>query len=181
MQTRDTLSLKDRELIALGASVAATCQPCTVYHVKAAREAGLAETEIREAVNTALLVREASTEAMAGLADQLIEKRCPSEAACSPQSTLTGGLVMLASAFAINCTSGLPGLMAAARELGASDPLLQETLLIARVVKKESGKKAAAATQAFFEGTDPDACDPEAESAACAALGTGCCSGQEGN
>ena len=41
---------KTKILIALGASVCAHCQPCLQYHVKHAREAGLTEEEIREAI-----------------------------------------------------------------------------------------------------------------------------------
>jgi AhpD family alkylhydroperoxidase len=57
-----------KELIALGASVAANCQPCLHYHVGKAREAGANEQEIREAIGVAKIVREGA----AGMMDQFI-------------------------------------------------------------------------------------------------------------
>jgi AhpD family alkylhydroperoxidase len=46
-----------RELIAVGASVTANCQPCLKYHVSKAMESGAEEDEITEAVNVAKMVR----------------------------------------------------------------------------------------------------------------------------
>jgi len=48
-----TLSHRDRELVALGAALAANCIPCIQYHVPEARKAGLTEVEIGEAVELA--------------------------------------------------------------------------------------------------------------------------------
>jgi AhpD family alkylhydroperoxidase len=48
-----TLSHRDRELVALGAALAANCIPCIQYHVPEARKAGLTEAEIGEAVELA--------------------------------------------------------------------------------------------------------------------------------
>jgi AhpD family alkylhydroperoxidase len=45
------------ELIAIGASVTANCQPCLQYHVSKAMENGAEEDEIREAVSVAKMVR----------------------------------------------------------------------------------------------------------------------------
>jgi len=39
-----------KELIAVGASVSAHCQPCLAYHIAKARELGLDECTIREAI-----------------------------------------------------------------------------------------------------------------------------------
>lgn len=41
---------KTQELIALGAAVAAHCQPCVTFHVDKAKSMGLSEAEIQEAV-----------------------------------------------------------------------------------------------------------------------------------
>ncbi|MEN9728404.1 MAG: hypothetical protein RL434_2770, partial [Pseudomonadota bacterium] len=37
------LTLRERELVALGAALAANCVPCIEFHVPAARKAGLTE------------------------------------------------------------------------------------------------------------------------------------------
>lgn len=48
---------KTKELIAIGASISANCQPCLEYHTNKAREYGLTETEIKEAIEVGTLVR----------------------------------------------------------------------------------------------------------------------------
>lgn len=46
-----------KELIAVGASVTANCQPCLQYHVSKAQESGAEEQEILEAITVAKMVR----------------------------------------------------------------------------------------------------------------------------
>ncbi len=46
-----------KELIAVGASVAANCQPCLQYHVSKAQESGADEHEIVDAIAVAKMVR----------------------------------------------------------------------------------------------------------------------------
>jgi 4-carboxymuconolactone decarboxylase len=53
-----TLSLRDRELVALGAALASNCVPCIEFHVPAARKAGLSDAEIAEAVAVADRIRQ---------------------------------------------------------------------------------------------------------------------------
>jgi len=45
------------ELIAIGASIAANCQPCLQYHINKALEVGITEQEIKEAVKVGRTVR----------------------------------------------------------------------------------------------------------------------------
>ena len=47
------LSKRDNELVALGAAVGSNCVPCIVFHVREARDCGLTDDEIREAVDSA--------------------------------------------------------------------------------------------------------------------------------
>ena len=61
MSSEPVIDPKDKVLIALGASVAAGCQPCTEFQVKAARESGACEEGIQFAVEAALAVRQAAT------------------------------------------------------------------------------------------------------------------------
>ena len=58
------LDEKIKELIAVGASVGAHCQPCLTYHVARAKELGLKETEIREAIAIGHMVEKGSIAAM---------------------------------------------------------------------------------------------------------------------
>jgi len=46
-----------KELIAVGASVTANCQPCLEYHVKEARKCGADEDSIQEAIEAGQMVK----------------------------------------------------------------------------------------------------------------------------
>ncbi len=67
------LEKRIKELIAVGASVTANCQPCLEYHVGKARENGSNESEIREAIETGKLVRKGAASKMDKLILQLGE------------------------------------------------------------------------------------------------------------
>jgi AhpD family alkylhydroperoxidase len=54
-----SLDKKTLELVAIGASVAACCEPCLEFHSKAAREAGATLAEICRAIKMAEKVRQA--------------------------------------------------------------------------------------------------------------------------
>jgi 4-carboxymuconolactone decarboxylase len=47
------LSERDKELVALGAAVASNCVPCVVFHIREARDCGLTDSEIADAVQSA--------------------------------------------------------------------------------------------------------------------------------
>jgi AhpD family alkylhydroperoxidase len=52
------LTLQQRELVAIGASLASNCIPCIKFHIRQGREAGLTNELIREAVEVADSVRQ---------------------------------------------------------------------------------------------------------------------------
>jgi len=52
------LTLQQRELSAIGASLASNCIPCIKYHVQKGREAGLTDEQIEEAIEVADAVRQ---------------------------------------------------------------------------------------------------------------------------
>jgi len=51
------LNNREQSLVALGAALAANCVPCIEYHIPEAKNAGLTDLEIREAVEIADKVR----------------------------------------------------------------------------------------------------------------------------
>lgn len=55
---------RTKELIAIGASVGAHCQPCLTYHVEKARDMGISEEEIRAAIDTGHMVEKGAMSAM---------------------------------------------------------------------------------------------------------------------
>jgi AhpD family alkylhydroperoxidase len=54
---------RTKELIAIGASIGAHCQPCLTYHVEKARELG-ANEDIRAAIETGHMVEKGAMSAM---------------------------------------------------------------------------------------------------------------------
>ena len=55
---------KTKELIAIGASIGAHCQPCLTYHVAKARAMAIEENEIREAIAVGHMVEKGAMSAM---------------------------------------------------------------------------------------------------------------------
>jgi len=55
---------RTKELIAIGASVGAHCQPCLTYHVEKARELGIAEEDIHAAIEAGHMVEKGAMSAM---------------------------------------------------------------------------------------------------------------------
>ena len=54
----DLLTKRERELVAIGASLASNCVPCIDHHIKEARAFGITDAEIREAVELAKFVKD---------------------------------------------------------------------------------------------------------------------------
>lgn len=52
------LTATERELVAIGASLASNCIPCVAYHIAKARKLGLSEAHISEAIELADKVRQ---------------------------------------------------------------------------------------------------------------------------
>ena len=61
---------KNKELIAIGASISANCHPCIKYHVAKARELEIDEEEIQQAIDVGKMVRKGA----AGQMDKLLEE-----------------------------------------------------------------------------------------------------------
>ncbi len=65
------LDTRIRELIAVGASVTANCQPCLQYHVSKARESGADDEELDIAIAVAKAVRKGASAKMDSFAEEL--------------------------------------------------------------------------------------------------------------
>jgi AhpD family alkylhydroperoxidase len=63
-QRRSIMDIRIKELIAIGASVTANCQPCFKYHVDKAKESGADEQEIIEAIDVAKMIRKGAESQM---------------------------------------------------------------------------------------------------------------------
>ena len=63
---------KEKELAAVGISIAAGCKPCTDFHMKAVREAGASDDEIRRAIEDAVALRNAATSPSARVSNDVV-------------------------------------------------------------------------------------------------------------
>lgn len=62
---------KIKELIAIGASISANCQPCLEYHTGKAAEFGISDSEIKEAIEVGTFVRRGAAAKMDKFASSL--------------------------------------------------------------------------------------------------------------
>lgn len=54
----NTLTAKEKEFVALGASIASNCVPCIVYHIEKSKKAGISVELIREVIEFAKTIKE---------------------------------------------------------------------------------------------------------------------------
>ena len=67
-----TLSEVHQELVAIGAEIAANCEPCLTFHVQKAREAGITNDQLQAAVAIAQQVKETPARLMVARANRLL-------------------------------------------------------------------------------------------------------------
>ncbi len=127
---------KEKELTAVGISVAAGCKPCTNYHVKEARQAGASDEEMKRAAAAALDVREGATEIMRfHVLARLGEGGDRGGAGGASETDRVKVLVSVGAAFAVNCTSSLKEHLATAESLGISSDEIAEIVKLAAFIK----------------------------------------------
>jgi AhpD family alkylhydroperoxidase len=73
-----------KELIALGAAIGASCEPCFKFHYDKARKLGVPVDAVREAVRIGEVVKSASAKNILGLAERMLgaEEPKPAKSAC---------------------------------------------------------------------------------------------------
>ena len=74
---------RTKELIAIGASVGAHCQPCLTYHVEKARELGIDDEEIRVAIETGHMVEKGAMSAMKKFSASILDASSTTNCNCS--------------------------------------------------------------------------------------------------
>jgi AhpD family alkylhydroperoxidase len=74
---------RTKDLIAIGASVGAHCQPCLTYHVEKAYELGIDDDEIRMAIETGHMVEKGAMSAMRKFSAAVLEPTPTGGCGCS--------------------------------------------------------------------------------------------------
>jgi AhpD family alkylhydroperoxidase len=159
------ISVKEKELAAVGMSVATGCKPCTDFHVKAARKSGASDAEIKQAMSDALAVRRRATEIMEayGLA-HLGESRLEDGAEHVGSTNRVKELVCIGAAFGVNCVSSLKAHLEAAESVGISHDDITMIVKLSAFIRG----KAASHVEHLAESLDkPEAAYEKAVSACC--------------
>lgn len=78
---------KIMELIAIGASVTAHCQPCLTYHVELGRQKGLTTEEIAIAIKVGSEVEKGASKAMRKFSEGLVGSPVSTSSCCCSSGT----------------------------------------------------------------------------------------------
>ena len=134
-----TLTVKERELVNVGASVATGCKPCTDYHFEKVRGAGATDAEIKRAITDALAVRDSAREIMESHGLQHLGIVTAGEED-TPETSTTRirELVAVGAAFAVNCTTNLERHIEASRKVGVNEEEIATILNAVDFIKGEA-------------------------------------------
>ncbi len=95
------LEARTEELVAIGAALAANCEPCLRYHVRRGAEAGCTQDQMRRAVEIAQAVKDTPARLLARLAGRLLES--------SPDRPESGATREMPAAQTASASSGCCG------------------------------------------------------------------------
>lgn len=135
MQSDPVMTRQGKTLIALGASVAAGCQPCTEFQVKAAQEVGACDRGIQLAVEAALGVRHAATRSIDRWSERCQGTRPEIEASFRSELRVLAELVSVAAAICVQSVPDLVLHLSEARQAGATSDQIRAVVGIAKSVR----------------------------------------------
>ncbi len=150
------LNTAEKEMIALAASIAAGCQPCTLHHLEAARAAGTCEKGTTLAVTAGAEVRRSAAEAMAVWGIEQLGGAAELPGDWVTQRKLIRALVSVAAAFAVNSVPEFQRFAEEAHRYGATDRQIRLAVSIARKIKSVSAEKVEAAAQQLIADYEPE-------------------------
>jgi len=133
------LTIKEVELVYLGASIAAGCKPCTSYHFRKSKEAGASDEEIKTAITISIIIRDTSKKEMENHAMSLLGTNTQDEVNkdnLNPDRKKV--LISIGSAFAVNCTSTLNNYITLGESVGITNEDLNKIFRAAKLVKMKA-------------------------------------------
>lgn len=147
------LEQRDKELAAIGASIGANCRPCIEHHLPAGRAAGLAESELADAITAAQTIRHQAVDLFAARVDELLEHRGYE---AQPERLTTTSrereLVALGASVGANSHPLLDLHVGAALHVGLTATQVEAALRMAEYVQQRAAEMTAeAATRALEE------------------------------
>jgi AhpD family alkylhydroperoxidase len=155
------LEQRDKELVAIGASIGALCRPCIDHHIPAGRDAGLTEPELTRAVEAAEATHRAAAELLFRRSRELLRAagtpaRVPLQE--EPTSRLDE-LVALGASVGANCHPLLEQHIAGAIQLGLTASQVRSAIKMAEIVQQHAAEVTAGKAAGFIEaaGLNPAA------------------------
>jgi AhpD family alkylhydroperoxidase len=134
-----TLTPKEKELAAIGISVAAGCRPCTDHHVTVARKTRAGDNEFRQAIDDGLAVRSTAAQIMAAHAlSHLGEEANSGVAFAGLQMNRQAALTCIGAAFAVNCTSSLEHYLAVGESAGLGKQEITQIVELSAFIKQKA-------------------------------------------
>ena len=128
-----SLSLNEKELVAVGNFIAAGCKPCTDYHMKKVRESGATDGEIRHAIEIAAEIRRNAAEILMAHGLRRLGVHDDAEhLASAGETSRINEPISIGVAFAVNCASTLKHHLEAGGEAGISRGEVEEVVELAR-------------------------------------------------
>ena len=164
------LSEKEKALVGIGSSVAAGCQPCTRFHIKAARAAGACERGVRLAIETGLAARETALEAMALWARAEQEEAPVLDPAFRQEKEKLAALISFGATIASSSTVNIASQLSAVHTRGWDDGPIAEAVTLARGIRAMAAKRldAVLSQMNIVPSENSDGCCAEQNSCDCA-------------
>jgi len=133
------LTIKEIELVNLGASIAAGCKPCTSYHIKKLKEANASDEEINNSIKTSVSIKDLTKTEM--------EKHALNDLGATTNNNARkenlytdriNVLVSIGSSFAINCVSLLDYYLELSESLQISPADLNKIFKAVKLIKMKA-------------------------------------------
>ncbi len=152
------LDQKDKELVAIGASIGALCRPCIEHHIPAGRDAGLTEPELARAARVAEATHRTATGLLSGRTRELLrggEVPAGAAAQTEPMSQLDE-LVVLGASIGANCHPLLEQHIACALQHGLTADQVRSAIKMAEIVQQHAAEITASKAAAALEAAEPN-------------------------
>ena len=151
------LEPRDKELVAIGASIGALCRPCIDHHVQAGREAGLTEVELARGVQVAQATHSIAQDLLFRHANELVSAAVPPVSA-PPEGLSTSRsdeLVRLGASVAANCHALLEQHILVCLEQGLMLSQVRSAIKMAEIVQQNAAEITAGKASAAIEAVEP--------------------------
>jgi AhpD family alkylhydroperoxidase len=149
------LDQKDKELVAIGASIGALCRPCVEHHIPAARDAGLTEPQLARAVEA---IHRIAVTLLFGRIDELLHAtETPAGMPLQEEPTSRPDeLVALGASIGANCHPLLEQHVAGAFQQGLTASQVRSAIKMAQIVQQHAAEITADKAAAALEADKPN-------------------------